>query len=166
MNITANEIDLIEDAGTLNKLPVKLLKTKGGFWIAVGSPNGKEEAIAAGGHPAIVKYNLQKQYPGFQPIMMKSESVDNSVVNKHSRHLSDELLKSGHDIYSVQNGTSIQFHITKHDMRVGMAKAELESDSVVIKEMNAPKEFSQALAGATSEKALSCGATKVRIQGK
>lgn len=169
MNITPNEIESIEDVGMMNGHAVKLLRTKGGFHIAVGRANGKfqDEALAAGSHPAIVKYNLEKQYNSFQPAMMKSEiSINPAVVTKHSHYLSDDLKKSGHDVYSIQSGTSIEFQITKHDVKVGSVQATLEKDAIVINNMNVSKEFSGALAGATTEKALSCGAAKVRIQGK
>lgn len=169
MNITPNEIESIEDVGMMNGAPVKLLRTKGGFHIAVGRANGKmiDEALAAGSHPAIVKYNLEKQYTSFQPAMMKSEiSLNTAVVTKHSHYLSDDLKKSGHDVYSIQSGTNIEFQITKHDVKIGTVQATLEKDAIVVNNMNVSKEFSHALAGATTEKALSCGAAKVRIQGK
>jgi hypothetical protein len=169
MNITPNEIESIEDVGMMNGAPVKLLRTKGGFHIAVGRANGKmvDEALAAGSHPAIVKYNLEKQYTSFQPAMMKSEiSLNPAVVTKHSHYLSDDLKKSGHDMYSIQSGTNIEFQITKHDVKIGTVQATLEKDAIVVNNMNVSKEFSHALAGATTEKALSCGAAKVRIQGK
>jgi hypothetical protein len=169
MQITSNEIDSIEDVGMMNGHTVKLLRTKGGFHIAVGRQPGKnqDEALAAGSHPAIVKYNLEKQYSSFQPVMMKSEvSLSPAVVMKHSHYLSEDLKKSGHDIYSVQSGTSIEFQITKHDTNIGSVQTTLEKDELVVNEMKISKEFSHALAGATTEKALSCGAAKVRIQGK
>lgn len=170
MQITPNEIESIEDAGLMNGQPVKLLRTKGGFWIAVGTLNGKkrEEALAAGSHPAIVKYNLEKQYPGFRPAMMKSEaSLNPSIVTKHSHFLSEDLLKSGHDVYSVQTGQNIEFQITKQDVKVGSVVGVLTGNALMMdSEMNVSKEFSQALAGAVAEKALSCGAGKVKIQGK
>lgn len=168
MNITPNEIESIEDVGMMNGSPVKMLRTKGGFHIAVGR-NGKptDEALAAGSHPAIVKYNLEKQYASFQPTMMKSEiSINPAVVTNHSHYLSEDLKKSGHDVYSIQSGTNIEFQITKHDVKIGNVQATLEKDAIVVKSMNIAKEFSHALAGATTEKALSCGAAKVRIQGK
>lgn len=169
MNITPNEIDSIEDVGMMNGFAVKLLRTKGGFHIAVGRNAGKhiDEALAAGSHPAIVKYNLEKQYAAFQPAMMKSEvSLSPAVVVNHSKYLSEDLKKSGHDIYSVQTGTNIEFQITKHDVRVGSLQTTLENDSLVVNKMEMPKEFSHALAGATTEKALACGAAKVKIQAK
>lgn len=169
MNITPNEIESIEDVGMMNGAPVKILRTKGGFHIAVGRNQGKQvdEALAAGSHPAIVKYNLEKQYAAFQPAMMKSEvSVNPAVVTKHSHFLSEDLKKSGHDVYSIQSGTNIEFQITKQDVKVGSVQATLEKDAIVVNSMNVSKEFAHALAGATTEKALSCGAAKVRMQGK
>lgn len=170
MNITPNEIAEIEEIGMMNGFPVKLLTTKGGFRIAVGRNTNKQidEALAAGSHPAIVKYNLEKQYAAFQPSLMKSEGALNpAVVTKHSHYLSEDLKKSGHDVYSVQTGQNIEFQITKQDVKIGSAKGTLSGDALVIEpKMDMPKEFSHAFAGATAEKALACGAAKVRIQGK
>ena len=168
MDISANEIESIEDAGTLNGGNVKLLRTKGGFWIAIGRQKGspREEALTAGSHPAIVKYNLERQFPDFQPILMKSEMLsDNVKVEKHSHFLSDDLRKSGHDLFSVQNGTQIEFQITKHNAKVSSVMGRLENDAIVIQDLKSmDKQFSRAMAGATSEKALSCGSKKIRIQ--
>ena len=159
MQISEKEIDSIQEAGSLDGHPVKLIRTKGGFWIACGQPRGKyrEEALAAGSHPAIVKYNLEKQYPAFQPAMMKSEFfADNAIVEKHSHFLPKELRKSGHDIYSVQEGDVVNFHITKHDVKVGVASGLMEKDFLIISNLDIPKQFSKGLAGAAVEKAVGC----------
>ena len=169
MNLTPNEIDSIEDAGILNKLPVKLIRTKGGFWIAVGHKgNGMgQEALTAGSHPAIVKYNLEKQYPEFQPSLMKSALyADNVKVEKHSHFLSDDLRKSGHDIFSIQSETGIEFQITKQNAQVHSVTATLENQELVLKGMDIDAKFTRALAGATTEKALECGLKKIRVQRK
>ena len=170
MQISANEIAGIEQAGALDGHPVKIIRTKGGFFIAVGRPAGKnaEEALAAGSHPAIVKYNLSKQYPAFQESMMKSEAMDGSegLVDKHSHFLSEEFRKSGHDIYSVQSGPDISFHITKHNSKVGNVQSHLQGDALIITEMTAGTEFARALAGATSEKAFSVKAKRLKIEVK
>jgi hypothetical protein len=170
MKIESKEIASIEEAGILDGAPVKMMRLKGGFYIAVGRPKGKptEEALAAGSHPAIVKYNLAKQYPGFQEAMMKSEAFAGSdaLVDKHSHFLTEDMRKSGHDIFSVQNGPDITLYLTKHNVKIGTVSGHLQENNVVIKEINAPKEFSRALAGATSEKALACGARKLRIEAK
>lgn len=169
MQITPEEIDTIEEAGMLDGSPVRLIRTKGGFWICVGKPKGKykEEALAAGSHPAIVKYNVEKQHPNFQPALMKSENAaDTSVVDKHSHFLSEELLKSGHDVFSVQNGPSIEFQVTKYNMKTASVIGILEKDVMILKNSDVPKEFAHAFAGATAEKAVSCGVSKVKFQGK
>lgn len=165
MNISPEEIDTIEEAGSLDNQPVKLIRTKGGFWIAVGQPKGKSrtEALAAGSHPAIVKFNIEKQYPTFQPIMMKSEDGQREAVEQHSHFLSEDLRKSGHDIYSVQKGPSIDFHVTKHNMKVSTINGSLVEDSLVISKLSMDKQFARALAGATIEKAVSQGASKVKV---
>jgi hypothetical protein len=167
MNISPEEIDSIEEAGFLDNSPVKLIRTKGGFYIAVGKPKGKnrEEALSAGSHPAIVKFNIEKQYPSFMPNMMKSESAMPSVVEQHSHFLSDDLRKSGHDIYSVQSGPSIDFHVTKHNMKVSTIQGNLVEDVLVLSELSIDKKFARALAGATTEKALQSKASKIRVGG-
>lgn len=159
MQITPNDIHSIEDAGTLDNAPVKMIRTKGGFWIAVGKPRGKyrEEALAAGSHPAIVKFNLEKQFPTFQPTMMKSEEfADGAIVEKHSHFLSDDLRKGGHDIYSVQEGDRVDFHITKHSVKVASVNGLVDKEMLVISNLDIPQEFSRGMAGASVEKAVSC----------
>ena len=159
MQITPNEIHSIEDAGTLDSAPVKMIRTKGGFWIAVGKPRGRfrEEALAAGSHPAIVKYNLEKQYPGFEPAMMKSEEfADGSVVSKHTHFLPENLRKSGHDIYSIQEGERVNFHVTKHNVKIGSVNGIIEDKFLILSNLDISSEFSRGLAAATCEKAISC----------
>jgi len=167
MQISPNEIHSIQEAGILDGSPIKLVRTKGGFFIGVGKPRGKhkEEALAAGSHPAIVKYNIEKAYPQFQPAMMKSEGFVEPIVEKHSHFLSDELRKSGHDIYSVQTSERVEFQVTKLGMQVGEATGRVQGDTIVFENIKMPKEFTRALAGATVEKAVSCGAKKAKIEG-
>lgn len=159
MQITPNEIHSIEEAGTLDNSPVKMIRTKGGFWIAVGKPRGKfrEEAIAAGSHPAIVKFNLEKQYPGFQPSMMKSEQFnDSTVVEKHTHFLPEELRKSGHDIYSVQDGDRVDFHVTKQNVKVGSCNGLIDKEFLILSNLSIAPEFSRSMAAASVEKAMAC----------
>lgn len=165
MNITPNEVDTIEDAGMIDGSPVKLLRTKGGFWMAIGKPRGKfrDEAIAAGSHPAIVRYQLEKQYPTFQPVLQKSENMaDMAKVEKHSHYLSDSLRKSGHDIFSIQTPGKIEFQITKQNVTVHSVESHLHDGALVFGKIGIGKEFTRALAGATAEKAVQCG-VKIKI---
>jgi hypothetical protein len=163
MQLTPNEIDRIEEAGNLDGNPVKMIRTKGGFWIAIGKKRNRntEEALAAGSHPAIVKYNLEKQFTGFQPAMTKSEHGIEPIVVKHSHFLGEELRKSGHDIFSIQTGNAVEFQITKYNTTVASASGFIDSENLSIDDLNIPKEFTKGLAGATVEKALEC---KVGLQ--
>jgi hypothetical protein len=158
MQITANDIDRIEEAGMLDNNPVKLIRCKGGFWMALGKRKGKhlEEALAVGSHPAIVRYNLEKQYSGYQPAMMKSEMAPAPSVEKHSHFLSDELRKSGYDIFSIQTGPVVEFQITRQNACVASVASNVNADHLFIQELSIPKEFAKAMAGAAVEKALSC----------
>lgn len=159
MNILPNEIAEIQDIGTMDGSPVKMLRLKGGFIIATGKPRGKfrDEAIAAGSHPAIVRYQLEKQYPTFQPVLQKSENMaDLAKVEKHSHYLSDSLRKSGHDIFSIQTPGKIEFQITKQNVALHSVESQLRNGSMVFDKINIGKEFTRALAGATAEKAVQC----------
>lgn len=166
MQITEKEIDSVEHVGELNKLPVKMIRTKGGFYIAIGREKGspREEALAAGSHPAIVKYNLEKKYKGFEPVMMKSEGVDQSQVESHSHFLSEDLRKSGHDIYSVQDGLKVDFHITKHNNKIATLNGHISEGQLVLNNPKFDTSFNKAVSGAVSEKALSCKVGKVTVR--
>ena len=166
MEIPLKEIDSVDEIGTLNNKSVKMLRLIGGFHLAIGTLKGqrKESVIAAGSHPAIVKYNLEKQFKDFHPIMLKSEiAIDNSIVVKHTHFLSEDLVKSGHDIYSIQKNNNIEFQITKHDVKVASLNGHQEHGIITLSNMNVSKELSNAMASATAEKALTCGASKVKI---
>lgn len=170
MQITPNEIASVEEAGELNNSPVKMIKTKGGFWIAVGKPRGhsKEEALAAGSHPAIVKYNMEKQFPDFQPSLMKSETYnDSAMVDKHSHFLSDDLRKAGYDIFSVQEGTTVVFHVTHQNVEKHEVSGYMSGKDFIV---NLPKSvapaFARGMAGAVTEKALAMKADSIKMQGQ
>lgn len=158
MQIKPDDIDRIEESGSLHGSPCKLVRTKGGFWIMIGKrkKHGSEEALAAGSHPAIVKYNMEKQFSEFQPALMKSEGFIEPIVEKHSHFLSEDLRKSGHDIFSVQTGLAVEFQITKHNANIATVNGNLDKDHLLIQDLNIPKEFSKSMAGATVEKAVSC----------
>ena len=114
MQITPEEIESVEEIGTLDGNKVRLLKTRGGWFCATGRKKGslQDEALAAGSHGAIVKFNLEKQNPGYQPTLMKSESLLNpTIVMDHSHLLDLDLIKSGHDIYSIQTYEKIRLRV-------------------------------------------------------
>jgi hypothetical protein len=160
MNLKPEDLDTVEEAGMLDGQPIKLVRTKGGFWMAANHKG----VLAAGSHPAIVKHQLSKMFPAFQPVMCKSEAFSDALVEKHSHFLSDDLRKSGHDVYSIQNGQDVEFQITKHNIKIASIQTVLNDDSLFIPELNFPKEFSRAMAGATTEKALACNSKTIKIK--
>ena len=169
MKLTERDIDKIEDFGELNGKPVRLIRCKGGFQIAMGiRPGDKEDScLTAGSHPAICRFNLIKQFKNsYAPSMMKSTSYnDSAIVENHSHFLSNELRKSGHEIHSVQSDNQISFHITRHGIKIADVDSYIQDKALVYPNLNAPKEFSRGLAGAATEKAKSCGITKLKIEG-
>lgn len=160
MNLQPADIDTIEDAGVLDGQPVKLARTKGGFWMAIH----KGKVLAGGSHPAIVKHSISKMHHGFQPVMCKSEGFEDSIVDQHSHYLSDDLRKSGHDIFSIQTGQNVEFQITKNNLKVASVSGSLQDDSLFIDELRFPKEFAKAMAGATTEKALDCKMKAIKVK--
>jgi hypothetical protein len=160
MSLRPEDIDTVEEAGMLDGQSVKLIRTKGGFWM--GLANGK--VLSGGSHPAIVKHTISKMHPNFQPVMCKSEAFSDALVDRHSHFLSDELRKSGHDVYSIQTNNDIEFQITKHNMKIASVHTLLQEDGLFIPELNIPKEFTRAMAGATTEKALSCNSKTIKVK--
>lgn len=161
MNLQPSDIDTIEEAGMIDGQPVKLARTTGGFWM--GIYNGK--IISAGSHPAIVKHTISKMYSNFQPVMCKSENFESdAIVDKHSHFLTDELRKSGHDVYSIQNNKEIEFQVTKNNLKIASVKSTLKNGSLFIDTVSFPKEFSRAIAGAATEKALTSNSKKIEIK--
>ena len=160
LSLQPDDIDTVEEAGMLDGQPVKLLRTKGGYWMSVH----KGKVLSGGSHPAIVKHAISKMYHNFQPVNCKSEGFEDAVVDQHSHFLSDDLRKSGHDIYSLQSGQNIEFQITKNNLKVASVSGLLQDDSLFLNELSFPQEFKQAMAGATTEKALDCKMKKIQVK--
>lgn len=160
LSLQPDDIDTVEEAGMLDGQPVKLLRTKGGYWMSVH----KGKVLSGGSHPAIVKHAISKMYHNFQPVMCKSEGFEEAIVDQHSHFLSDDLRKSGHDIYSIQTGANVEFQITKHNTKLASISGSLQDNSLFINELSFPKEFAKAMAGATTEKALDCKMKAIKVK--
>lgn len=136
IEIKPSELESIDQIGDLDGEQVKLVKTKGGLYIAVGKPKGKrkEEVLAAGSHPAIVKYNIEKSFTSFQPSLMKSElGGDSSVVNV-SELLPNKMTDQGYDLYIVKKSNEIDFILTKSQIEtLKYSGAFINSDLVISK---------------------------------
>ena len=165
MKILENDIASVEPFGMMDGKQVNLVRTKGGLNLATMlDAKGADTVLGAASHQAILCYTIEQRFPSFQPMIMKSEGLKLNAES-HSHFLSDDLRKSGHDIYSVQNGNEIEFYVTKQNIRVGMANASIEGDSLHVKALNNfPKDFVHSLSGAVSEKALSSGLKGVKVK--
>ncbi len=163
MKIEEDQIESKEPFGVMDGKQVNLVKLRGGLNLAtkVGA-KGEEEVIGAAAHQAILCYTVEQRYPSFQPAIMKSEGLK-LQAESHSHFLSDDLRKSGHDIFSIQNGASVDFYVTKQNIKVGSAQGTIHGNSLCIKSSDVSKEFIPAMSGAVSEKALSSGLKKARI---
>lgn len=167
MKISQNEIAGIELLGMLDGQEIQLVKTKGGLNLAVGRDRkGIETVLSAASHPAILSYNMEKNHPGFHSALLKSEKLDTGNADKHSHFLSDDLRKSGHDIYSVQTGDVVDFYVTHHNFKLEKTSGEFKGKELVMSsiglKMGSP--FLSPMVSAIAEKALLKGIKKVGVQ--
>jgi hypothetical protein len=159
MKIEQEQIASVEPFGVLDGKQVNLTKLVGGLNLATLG----DQVLGAASHQAILCYSIEQKFPSFQPAIMKSER-DNLVADSHSHFLSDDLRKSGHGIYSIQNGTGVDFFVTKQNIKIGSAKATIVGDLLLVKSLDASKEFLPSLSGAVAEKTLSSGLKGARIR--
>jgi hypothetical protein len=165
MELKPSEIEAIEEIGELDGSPVKMIRTIGGFWIAVGKPKGKkdQEALGAGSHPAIVKYNVEKQFSAFQPTLAKSELTGSSEsVTGYTELLPQEMRKNGYEMFSLTKSNEIEYVLTKHGAQVHVFKAEVQTDKIKFDKAAKPlpsnlKGFSKAATTVATHKAKELG---------
>jgi hypothetical protein len=164
MKIHETDIASVEPFGMMDGKQVNLVRTKGGLNLATCvDGKGVDSVLGAASHQAILCYTIEQRFPSFQPMIMKSEGIKLSAES-HSHFLSDDLRKSGHDIYSVQNGSEIEFFVTKQNIKVGSANASIQKDVLAINSLNISKEYVNAVSSAVSEKALCVGLKGVRLK--
>ena len=163
MKILENDIASIEPFGMLDGRPVNLVATKGGLQMATHTDSkGNESVIGAASHRAILCYTLEQRFSNFQPMIMKSEKGIRLNADSHSHFLTDDLRKSGHDIFSVQNGQYLDFYATKLNVELGRISAHIGPDKILLVMGTVPKEFKDGVIAAISEKALCSGVKNVK----
>lgn len=164
MKILENDIASVEPFGMMDGKQVNLVRTKGGLNLATMlDAKGADTVLGAASHQAILCYTIEQRFPSFQPMIMKSEGLKLNAEN-HSHFLSDEIRKSGHDLFSVQNGNNIEFYLTKQSLKVGGVSTEVIGDTLYINRTGPFETPYRQLAGAISEKALSIGIKKVKVK--
>lgn len=164
MKIEQDQIDSIEPFGMLDGKMVNLTRLKGGLNLAtMMDAKGADTVLGAASHQAILCYTVEQRYPNFQPMIMKSEGLKLNAES-HSHFLTEDLRKSGHDIYSIQNGNDIEFYITKQNIKVACVNSSIKDSYLVIDTPKVLKEHISAISSAVSEKALSSGLKGVKVK--
>lgn len=137
MELKPEEVKEIKVIGRLFDNDVKLVKTKGGYNIAIGlkSKNAKQaEAIAAGGHVAIISHHIQKTFGSdFQPAMFKSEEERLEIVEDNTGFLPSEAIAKGMKLYTLSKNNTYTVVLEKHGLSLGEYVMERDVDALVIK---------------------------------
>ena len=169
MKIHDNEIATIQSFGILDGKTVKLVTTKGGLNLATTvDSKGAEHVLGAASHQAILCYTIEQRFPNFQPMLMKNENGPKLSAESHSHFLTDDLRKSGYDIFSIQNGNEVDFFITLQNIKKSHTKAFIANDRLEVNSSQLPHisdiNVISSLSGAVSEKALSIGLKGVKVK--
>ena len=137
MEIQPHEVESVKPLGKLFGDDVKLVKTQGGFNIAVGKKkknSRKAEALAAGSHPAIVSHQIAQEFgSNFQPIVAKSEQDQLEKVEEKTEYLPRHVIERGVKLYTLSKNNNLEFILYKHGLTLGRYEGEKESDKFVIK---------------------------------
>lgn len=137
MEILPEEVESVKVLGKLFDNDVKMVKTFGGFHLAVGKKHknsSKAEAITGGSHPAIVAHQLAKQYGSdFVPALFKSEQDQLDQLEDNSQFLSSDMLKNGIELYTLHKNNEYKFVLYKNGVTLGLYKADLDNQEMVIK---------------------------------
>jgi hypothetical protein len=135
MQLKPSEIESVDQIGELEGAPVKMVKTKGGFYIALGRSQraGQEEALAGGSHPAIVKYNIEKKFRNFQPAMEKSESFDDKeTVIGLSELIAKDFRQKGYDMYALKKGEQTSYIISQYNNEIVRYETKSKEDGLYL----------------------------------
>lgn len=135
MDIKEQDIDTITVIGRLNNSDVKLIRTKGGFNIAMGSSrtgSANTEPLAVGSHSAIVMHNLGKKFQGFQPLIKKSEMEESIKVQEMSDLLGADLVSKGYDLYFLEKNHTMDMSLTYQNVEVASFALLIKNDELKV----------------------------------
>mgnify|MGYP003332924173 CR=1 FL=1 len=137
MEILPNEVESIKVIGNLHGDDVKVVKTHGGFYVAVGKKkkaSKSAEALAAGSHQALVAHQLQKEYGSdFEPAIFKSEQDQLEKVEVKTEFLPSEMISKGVELFVLTKSNKIDFVLYKHGLTLGQYSGEIEEQALVLK---------------------------------
>jgi hypothetical protein len=161
MDIQADEIESVKVIGNLFGTDVKLVKTTGGFHVAIGQKNKKskkKEALAAGSHQAIVAHSISKEFGSdFQPALAKSEHDRLETVIEKTQYLPREAIEKGIELFTLSKGNKHDCVLYKRGISLAKYEARVENQTLVIQKssMNVKPDMkvARAIARALEDKA-------------
>ena len=170
MEIKPEEVESIKIIGTLFDNDVKIVKTVGGFNVAIGKKkkgSKNAEAIAAGSHPAIVCHQISKQFGSdFKPALAKSEHDQLAKVEDKTLCLPSSAINNGMALYTLSKGSNVDFVLSKHGLTLAEYNSEIEENSLVIKKhrinLEADKDIAESISRAMREKAYELNLSEVK----
>ncbi len=137
MDILPSEVDSIKVIGKLFGDDVKMVKTHGGFHVAIGKKKksgNKAEALAGGSHQAIVAHQLTKDFGSdFEPSLAKSESDRLEDVENKTEYLPASAIESGVELYTLSKNNKLEFILYKRGITLGRYVAEARGNALVLK---------------------------------
>lgn len=167
--IRPEEIDDIFEIGEINGNSVKAIKTIGGFYAAtMKDHSGKDQVLAGGSHPALVKFSLKKKFGNnWHPILNKSESTKEEQVLEKTYLLPKSLSDSGYNMSAVISeneievivdrfgvGVMSQTHLIKHDSVEFMSGGKIKDIQTAAEAIDSGVSKSLMLAAAECAKEL------------
>jgi len=130
------EVSEVSTIGELNGEEVKLVKLRGGFYIGIkAGRDGNNDPLAAGSHPAIVKYSIEKKFSGaYHPNMMKSEAFNESKIIPLSNNLNPEMWDKGFRMNMAKDEGSITLSLALKNIEVAKFEVVHKGETVSLKE--------------------------------
>ena len=137
MEIKPNEVEEVKVIGKLYGDDVKIVRTCGGFNVAMGKKEKKSrkaDALAAGSHAALVSYQIEKMYgKDFEPCIYKSESEQPPKVEDKTEFLPDMMKNAGIEMYVVSNFNKLDFMVVKNGIELAKCETEYVGSDLIIK---------------------------------
>ena len=135
MEIKPEEVESVKIIGNLHGDDVKVVKTVGGFHVALGKKEkGSREALAAGSHIGIVAHQIEKQFKkDFQPAIFKSEQDRLETVSECTKYLPMNHQDFGLELFALNKGENYDVVLYKHGVTLGEYNTVVEGDKLLIK---------------------------------
>lgn len=172
MDIDPKEVESIKTIGSLYDSDVKLVKTLGGFYLAVGKKkknSKKPEALGGASHQAIIAHQLCKEFGSdFQPAIFKSEHDQLEKVEEKTTYLPKSSIQKGVELYTLSKGSSVEFVLCKYGTTLAKYAAEVKDKELLLKHnyfdssVKGDKEVANALAKAMKDKAYELGLSSIK----